>query len=92
MNFRVPLYQPQTFDPGQQIYNPGTGGPRSHMALQAMQPRVYPTIYAVGTPGLGGMPRQVIGPTAPITNNQLSNPDTVSHLEIRGLFKSPFGG
>lgn len=97
MNFlNIPSYHRyedfNTFNPGQQIYNPGTGGPQSHLALQAMQPRVYPTIYNVGLPGLGAMPRQVIGPTAPITSNQLSNPDTLANLEIRGLFKPPFGG
>jgi hypothetical protein len=79
------------FTPGTQIYNPGTGGPQSHMGLQAMQPRIYPTIYAIGVPGIGAMPRQVIGPTAPIVSNQLSTPDTVSQLEIRGLFKRPIG-
>jgi hypothetical protein len=90
--FRIPYYNVDQWNPGLQIYNPGTGGPQSHMGLQAMQPRVYPTIYAIGLPGLGAMPRQVIGPTSPITSNQLSSPDTVANLEIRGLFKPPFGG
>ena len=80
-----------TFQLGQQIFNPGIGGPSSHMGIQAMQPRIYPTIYNVGLPGIGAMPRQVIGPTAAIVSNQLSHPDAVANLEIRGLFKSPFG-
>ena len=92
MTFRIPHYQPTRFNEGLQIYNPGTGGPASHMGLQAMQPRIYPTVYNIGVPGIGAMPRQVIGPTNPITANQLSRPDAVSHLEIRGLFKRPFGG
>lgn len=90
--FRIPYYNVSEFQPGQQIYNPGTGGPQSHMGLLAMQPRVYPTVYGIGLPGLGAMPRQIIGPTAPIVSNQLSSPDAVASLEIRGLFKAPFGG
>lgn len=89
--FRIPYYNVDSFNPGLQIYDPGTGGPQSHMGLQAMQPRVYPTVYSVGLPGIGAMPRQVIGPTAPITSNQFSNPTSISNLEIAGLFKSPIG-
>lgn len=87
--FRIPYYNVNQFDPGFQIYDPGTGGPQSHMGLQAMQPRISPTFYNIGLPGLGMMPRQVIGPTAPITSNQLSTPSTQTNLEILGLFKSP---
>jgi hypothetical protein len=92
VQFHIPYHYPKSFDTGLQIFNPGTGGPASHMGIQAMQPRIAPTIYAIGLPGLGAMPRQVIGPTLPITSNQLSRPDTVSHLQIRGLFKYPVGG
>ena len=95
MFLNIPSYHPYAdfsrFTPGIQLYNPGTGGPQSHMGLQAMQPRIYPTIYNIGLPGIGAMPRQVIGPTAPIVSNQLSHPDTLANLEIRGLFKPPFG-
>lgn len=92
MDFRIPYYNINAFDVGLQIFDPGTGGPASHMGLQAMQPRIYPTTYNIGVPGLGAMPRQVIGPTAPIVSNQLSSPDAVANLQIRGLFKPPFGG
>jgi len=92
MLFRIPYYNPQNFNPGLQINNPGTGGPASHMGIQAMQPRIAPTIFQIGLPGIGAMPRQIIGPTAPIMSNQLSTPDAVSNLQIRGLFKPPFGG
>lgn len=89
--FRIPYYNVDSFNPGVQVYNPGTGGPQSHMGLQAMQPRIYPTVYGIGLPGIGAMPRQVIGPTAPIVSNQFSNPASISNLEIAGLFKSPIG-
>lgn len=89
--FRIPYYNVTQFNPAIQIYDPGTGGPASHMGLQAMQPRIYPTTYQIGLPGIGAMPRQVIGPTAPIFTNQFSTPTSISNLEIAGLMKSPIG-
>lgn len=90
--FRVPYDYPG-WNPGQQIVNLGQGGPSSHIALQAMQPRVYPTIYAVHVYGMSMIPpRQVIGPTAPIDVNQYSNPLIMNNLEISGIFKNPVGG
>lgn len=89
---RIPYYYPG-WNPGLQVVNLGTGGPRSHMGLQAMQPRSYPTQYMVQCMGFqGAMPRQVIGPTAATTSNQFSNPLTIANLEISGLFKNPRGG
>lgn len=90
--FRIPHYLVDRFNPGQQIYNPGTGGPQSYMGLQAQQPVSWPTVYAVGLPGIGAMPRQVIGVSAPIYPNQYSTPDAISNLEIRGLMKPVVGG
>lgn len=89
--FRIPYYYPP-WNPGQQVVNLGEGGPSSHMGLQAMQPRVHPIVYDVGTYGLGTMPRQVMGPTLPVTSNNLSNPRTIFNLLIPGLFKNPVGG
>lgn len=91
MNINIPYYQPQVFNPGFQIYNPGTGGPKSHMAILAAAPKTWPTIYAIRVPGIGAMPRQVIGPTLPIIDNAFSNPPLISNLEIAGLYKPPFG-
>lgn len=87
--FRIPTAENLAFTPGLQIYNPGQGGPASHMGLQALQPRSYPTLYAVGVYGVAAMPRFVLGPTSPISVNTLSNPRTINNLEIAGLFKSP---
>lgn len=92
MDFRVPYYYPG-FDPGIQVINLGQGGPQSHMGLLAMQPRSYPTQYAVGNKGMGGaMPRQVIGPSQRPVTNQWSNPITYNNLVIGGLMKLPLGG
>lgn len=88
---RIPYYYPG-WNVGRQINNPGEGGPASHMGLQSMQPRSYPTLYRVGTMGLGAMPRQVLGPTEPVVANQLSNPLTINNLQIGGLMKNPRGG
>lgn len=90
MLLHIPNYMPG-WDTGQQVFNPGEGGPASHMGLQATQPRSYPTVYAITTYGLGAMPRQVIGPTMPTVANNLSNPMPINNLEILGLFKSPVG-
>ena len=90
--FRIPYYYPG-FEAGQQIVNLGQGGPSSHTGLQAMQPRVYPTVYAIHAYGMAAIsPRQVIGPTAPIDVNQFSNPLVYNNLEIAGIFKNPIGG
>lgn len=92
MLFNVPYYYPG-FTPGLQVVNLGTGGPASHMGLLAMQPRSYPTQYAVGNKGLkGAMPRQVIGPSSPTVSNAFSNPITQNNLVIDGLMKLPIGG
>jgi hypothetical protein len=88
--FRIPYFYP-AFTAGNQIQNFGSGGPASHMALQAMQPRSYPTLYNVGAYGVGNMPRQIIGPTLPITVNALSNPLVFNQLEIPGISKSGRG-
>jgi hypothetical protein len=91
--FTIPYYMPN-WQPGSQIYNPGTGGPQSHMALRSMAPTVYPTTYGVSTYGIagGGMPRQVIGPSKRLDNNNYSNPLVMANLEVAGLFKNPQGG
>lgn len=90
--FTIPYYHPG-FNPGLQVVNLGTGGPASHMALRAMAPRSYPTLYDVGNKGMGGaMPRQVLGPSTPTYTNAWSQPITQNNLAISGLFKSPFGG
>lgn len=86
MLFKYPVYYPG-FNPGIQITNLQQGGPSSHPHEQSSQPRIYPLAYNVGLMGIGNMPRQVIGPTAPIQSNQLSDPKL--QLEINGLFKSP---
>lgn len=87
--FRIPYYAPP-FNPGQQLVDLGTGGPASHLGLLAVQPRTYPTTYNVGVYGMAAvMPRQVIGPSAPVTANDYSHPNTLANLEIAGLFKSP---
>jgi len=62
MVFSIPYYYP-AFDAGNQITNLGQGGPASHPHEQATQPRIWPLVYAVGTYGMGNMPRQVLGPT-----------------------------
>jgi len=88
----IPYYYPG-WTPGLQTVNLGTGGPQSHMGLLAMQPRTYPTQYAVQCMGFqGAMPRQVIGPSSPTVSNQFANPLTINNLEISGLFKNPRGG
>lgn len=91
INFGDYYYQPGNFNPGIQIYNPGIGGPKSHMEILARAPRSWPTTYGIIAAGLGAMPRQVIGPTLPIMANNYSTPRTISNLEIAGLFKPPFG-
>lgn len=89
--FTIPYYYPG-FNAGQQITNLGQGGPSSHLALLAMQPRVYPTVYRVGAYGMSMIPpRQVIGPTSPIDVNTYSDPLVFNNLEIPGIFKSPVG-
>lgn len=87
----IPAFQNNAFTPGQQIYNPGSGGPQSHFHILAMAPKPAPTVYAVGTYGLGAMPRQVFGPTKPINSNDYSNPVTYNNLVISGLMKKQPG-
>ncbi len=77
------------FNPGRQIYNPGTGGPASHPRELATAPRVWPTVYPVRFSGLGAMPRQVIGPTKPVVNNQYSYPNVYNNLAMGGWYKLP---
>ena len=90
--FTVPYHNPP-WNPGIQIVNLGMGGPSSHMGLRATQPQVHPTVYRVAAYGMGGaMPRQVIGPTQPITSNNYSNPLVHNNLLITGIMKNPRGG
>lgn len=90
--FRIPYYQPP-WNPGQQIINLGQGGPASHSALLAMQPRSYPTVFGVHNYGMSLIsPRQVIGPTPFIDVNDYSNPLPENNLVINGIFKNPVGG
>jgi hypothetical protein len=77
---------------GLQIFNPGEGGPQSHMDLQPSHLRFWPTSYRVGPYGLGAMPRQWLGPSLPIVNNNIANPSSYQNLVIPGIFKPPFGG
>ncbi len=86
MFFRVPYYSPP-FDPGVQITNLQMGGPSSHPREQATKPQVWPLVYGLQCMGIGNMPRQIIGPTAPIVPNELSNAQL--QMQIAGLFKSP---
>lgn len=88
--FRIPYYQNTRFIPGTQIVNFGSGGPQSHMGLLAVAPRPAPLAYNVRNAGMAFIPpRQVIGPTNPITVNRYSNPLISNNLEISGIFKSP---
>lgn len=91
--FRIPYYMP-AWQPGSQIVNLGEGGPASHMSLRAMAPTAYPTTYGVTTYGIasGGMPRQAMGPSERLNNNNYSNPLTINNLQVAGLFKNPRGG
>lgn len=83
----IPAYQNLTFNPGLQVYNPGTGGPQSHFHILSMAPKPAPTVYAISTYGLGGMPRQIIGPTLPVVVNAYSDPSSYNNLVISGLMK-----
>lgn len=88
--FRIPYYQNETFLPGFQITNFGSGGPQSHMGLRALAPVPEPLAYNVENRGMAFIPpRQVIGPTNPVTVNRYSNPLTINNLAIGGIFKSP---
>lgn len=91
MLFRIPYYNPP-WNPGQQLVNFGQGGPSSHPGEQLTSPRIYPTVYNVGTYGMASMPRQVIGPTQPIFVNAFADPRTIQNLAIAGIMKNPRGG
>ncbi len=86
--FRIPYHYP-TWEPGLQLVNLGQGGPASHPREQATVPRVWPTVYAVGVPGIGPMPRQVLGPTPVIQPFPTALPP--QGLLIAGLQKAPQG-
>jgi len=88
MNFRIPYYYPG-WNLGVQIFDPGTGGPASHVHERITQPRIHPTVLDVALMGMGTMPTELTGVTRPISANDYSYPP--HSLEISGLFKSPLG-
>lgn len=88
MLFNIPTFYPP-WDTGQQIYNPGTGGPASHDMERITQPRIHPVVFAVGLMGIGPMPTYFTGPSLPADNSTLSG--TMSALDIPGLMKKGGG-
>lgn len=85
--FNIPYYYPG-FGVSPQLFNPGANGRGgSHPREQITAPRTYPIVYNITAYGMANMPRQVIGPSNPITVNAISNPPSISNLQILGVMK-----
>ena len=88
-NIAIPYRYPG-WSEGRQPHTPGQkGGPQSHMELGPSHVRPWPTSFPVCLYGLGGMPRQVIGPSAPVVNNRLSQVQPQWWTTIPGIMKYP---